>query len=1054
MQSDLKLLFLRWRERGELDALASVFDATAPALLKVALHLARRRDEAEDLVQSTFVTALERSSSFDERRELLPWLSGILAMHARKRLNGRTREAAVEVPEPASGEDPLDQASARELEALVARAVDELPATYARAVRAHVEHGVAPRELAEQLGVSRVNARARLHRGLKLLRRALPASLGARLIGASDPLERVRTAVLTRGAHLSGAGSALSAASWLAGALALTTVVWGAVAVFEPTSVENTPVAAPILDALETSVAADAQPESARSELESEPSTSTEGGSSSAAGTAASSAASTGELVQVRGRLLLPNGAPAVGVPLRLSARPANDDLVARFGVPESWTGPTPAPTDVEGRFEVSFEPPRAFQFSLEARPNGFVPVGWRFSAHDPDPLLELAPVQLERAATVVVNVRDASGADLRSGWSVSVRPAEFDDDFFDEYREESVYVPVEWSDAHGAFVADCAPAGPVSVSASHLLGPSIRTDALARLDEVTVVQLLYDGPDLARRIAVVLSGSRVAQRFPPQADKLRLVAASGARRSFSTHDARATGRYWIDDVEPGVYVVELEDERYYVHSVAGVQPGEFVKFPALPAGALRITIVDEHGAALPAPFSLGVTWPEPGRTTSVLWLRHAQQGWPAGGVIDGLIPEREFVLELRQPGALALEQVQPALAPGEVRDIVFVRDSSRSLRGTVLKSSGGAPAPGVLVELTRGVVAGHDLDTAGLVHLNGTLFPLRDLSTHSDANGRFEFGGLHPGVWTVCARWNPHLSAEQTVELGNEALEVVLAAPPHAMLFGQFLLPLGFDATTLVVAAWPKPGERRLFHGAERGALVAADGSFEIGPLPLGERWISLFLPATRDGNGEQQSVLSLGQHEIVADAVAPLEIDLRQRLPGAVRARILIDGAPAAHAVVGFEPVSVADASGAHSISLDARGEVELQGVPNGVLRTCVRSRDGRWWWRSPTTFELSPGATAQVEHDITTFERAVRFVHGATQAPIPHARVALYTQGPSSEQRAEVRADEFGRVSLRAPAVRMRFELLEPLAAALEPAEIDWEPGADPLVLQTVP
>ena len=118
------------------------------------------------------------------------------------------------------------------------------------------------------------------------------------------PVQRVRTTVLARGAHLSGAGSALSAASWLAGALALTTVVWGAVAVFEPTSRESEPVAAPLLGALETSLVADAQPESARSELESEPSTSTEGGSSSAAGTAASSAASTGELVQVRGRLL------------------------------------------------------------------------------------------------------------------------------------------------------------------------------------------------------------------------------------------------------------------------------------------------------------------------------------------------------------------------------------------------------------------------------------------------------------------------------------------------------------------------------------------------------------------------------------------------------------------------------------------------------------------------------------------------------------------------------------------------------------------------------
>ena len=75
MEIALEILFERYRGRGELAALEEVFERTAPELLKVALHLAPEAAAAEDLVQATFLKALENAAKFDARRALVPWLA-------------------------------------------------------------------------------------------------------------------------------------------------------------------------------------------------------------------------------------------------------------------------------------------------------------------------------------------------------------------------------------------------------------------------------------------------------------------------------------------------------------------------------------------------------------------------------------------------------------------------------------------------------------------------------------------------------------------------------------------------------------------------------------------------------------------------------------------------------------------------------------------------------------------------------------------------------------------------------------------------------------------
>lgn len=63
-------------------------------------------NEAEDLVQLTFLRAMERAASFDEEAELLPLLHGILWREAMALRRQRRVRPAEEGPEPLDAREP------------------------------------------------------------------------------------------------------------------------------------------------------------------------------------------------------------------------------------------------------------------------------------------------------------------------------------------------------------------------------------------------------------------------------------------------------------------------------------------------------------------------------------------------------------------------------------------------------------------------------------------------------------------------------------------------------------------------------------------------------------------------------------------------------------------------------------------------------------------------------------------------------------------------------------------------------------------------------------
>ena len=128
-RSEEDLHFARYCETGDPESMARVFDLTAPKLLLAAAHLVSDASAAEDLVQSTFLSAIEKAAHYDPERPLLPWLMGILANRVRylHRQESRSLRGVPAEREPA---DPATQIADEELMQRVSSAMDECPVSW------------------------------------------------------------------------------------------------------------------------------------------------------------------------------------------------------------------------------------------------------------------------------------------------------------------------------------------------------------------------------------------------------------------------------------------------------------------------------------------------------------------------------------------------------------------------------------------------------------------------------------------------------------------------------------------------------------------------------------------------------------------------------------------------------------------------------------------------------------------------------------------------------------------------------------------------------------
>lgn len=165
MSTDL----IRRAQGGDREAFAELSRLYAPLVTGAVLSRVHRFQEAEDLVQETFLRALEQIGRLRDPERIGAWLYGIAVNVVREAR--RTVPAPLPAPPPEPAPDPVDPAVVRSCLEGLPLALREL------FVLRHIQ-GLSYRELGSLRGATTSSVGERLWKARQLIRRCL-ASKGA-----------------------------------------------------------------------------------------------------------------------------------------------------------------------------------------------------------------------------------------------------------------------------------------------------------------------------------------------------------------------------------------------------------------------------------------------------------------------------------------------------------------------------------------------------------------------------------------------------------------------------------------------------------------------------------------------------------------------------------------------------------------------------------------------------------------------------------------------------------------------------------------------------------
>ncbi|MGC4174003.1 RNA polymerase sigma factor [Demequina sp.] len=172
MASDAELL--AHRASGEGEAFGILADRHGPTLLRYAYAIVHDADDAQDVVQDTFVTAWRK------RRHVrivgdsaLPWLLATCKNHASNLLRRRKRKATVNIGETDfvdTAPSPLEQVLSQEVVTWVSAGIAQLSPDMRTVVEACLLDDRSYQEVANDLGLQVATVSQRISRARKSMR--------------------------------------------------------------------------------------------------------------------------------------------------------------------------------------------------------------------------------------------------------------------------------------------------------------------------------------------------------------------------------------------------------------------------------------------------------------------------------------------------------------------------------------------------------------------------------------------------------------------------------------------------------------------------------------------------------------------------------------------------------------------------------------------------------------------------------------------------------------------------------------------------------------------
>jgi hypothetical protein len=726
---------------------------------------------------------------------------------------------------------------------------------------------------------------------------------------------------------------------------------------------------------------------------------------------------------EIRGRLLRDDGTPAAGVPVKVHGWGANQDRERLHGVPEDWQDPE-AKTGADGRFSIRFDPPRAFQFTLDAKARGCAEASWRWGEIEPGALVDLGEVVLVASGTLEGRIVDGAGQPLLGQeWSIE---AVTRDDLAADGRDET-RVTARVDPATGRYRVEGVMPGSIELSARlELTVGELRVPVRLEPGQTLTVDLVYGGTDLARRIALHTFSRPLWLLGHPDPRHVKLRGPDGTVREASLMGARISSSFVFDDLEEGEYTLTIDDPRCLPWTSQPLKPGQSLDARMEGSSALALSVLVDGRSQ--DDFIVDVEYRDHGQPRTI--VEHER------GLVSGLFAG-DLTVRVAAAGLEGVIEVDELL-PGETRALELRLADTCVLSGRVVHGD-ASPAAGVKVSLLQPAQADDSLSSPvmprGGSSSEGEDRYRKELQqVLSDESGRFRFALAQPGAYAVCAtRDGTRVSSDTLVLAGRGRTDLELVLPRGGRVRGR-LRALGDVAWEGVRVGFEldRQVDPFLSMGLDRSpSPVAADGRFELA-APVGEVALVLSLADIRTGRffgGPGSSRQELATVTLAEGEVLERDFEVPSP-PGTLVLGVTRNGAAAPGLRLRLE-----DSHGQSILGqTDAAGIFGPRTAFAGTWTLRVGDERGEWSHAWPEPIEIAPC----VETRILALELATARIFlfdRETGAPHAHRRVGLFADQRRIGQLLLTEAD--GGLSLTLPPGDYQF-VLDPGETLFPPAE----------------
>lgn len=166
---------IRRVQQGDREAFGVLVRSHMQRAYAVAYRVMQQREDAEDMVQEGFVSALKNIDRFELGRPFAPWLHRIIINRALSARRSRAFQITESLPEQqeSRGDSPLALALRGEVMDRFRASLADLPERQRIVIELHEVDGFSAEEIGDQLGITAGTVRWYIHQARRVLRTAL-----------------------------------------------------------------------------------------------------------------------------------------------------------------------------------------------------------------------------------------------------------------------------------------------------------------------------------------------------------------------------------------------------------------------------------------------------------------------------------------------------------------------------------------------------------------------------------------------------------------------------------------------------------------------------------------------------------------------------------------------------------------------------------------------------------------------------------------------------------------------------------------------------------------